>query len=167
MLVTWRGMFLVRHSLYSPSLRSDSTNIDSSRFFVKLIFSCEIYLELHECLVFRFNLYIFFFHKRRFFSRICQKKKNNNNNSFCFDCALRPLNYCNVYCGHSSVLSILFIPGQSLSEMFVFQYMQLCHVGTKYLILLQLFFLYPSAKLASNYGIISSYRDSTGSLFCC
>ena len=36
MLVTWRGMFLVRHSLYNPSFCSDSTNTDSNRFFAKL-----------------------------------------------------------------------------------------------------------------------------------
>ena len=112
------------------------------------------------------SIYFFSIRDDSFLEYAKKNNNNNNNNSFCFDCALRPLNYCNVYCRHSSVLSILFIPGQSLSEMFVFQYMQLCHVGTKYLILLQLFFLYPSAKLTSNYGIISLYGDCTGSLFC-
>ena len=42
--------------------------------------------------------------------------------------------------------------------------MHLCHVGTKYFALLELLFLQPSAILASNYGIISSYVDWTGSL---
>ena len=36
MLVTWRGMFLVKHSLYNPSFFSDLTKTDSNRFFVKL-----------------------------------------------------------------------------------------------------------------------------------
>ena len=41
--------------------------------------------------------------------------------------------------------------------------MPLFYVGTKYLVLLQLLFLYTSAILALNYGIISSYVDSTSS----
>ena len=46
--------------------------------------------------------------------------------------------------------------------------MPLFYVGTKYLVLLQLLFLYTSTILALNYGIISSYVDSTGSfLRCC
>ena len=45
--------------------------------------------------------------------------------------------------------------------------MHLCCVGTKYLVLLQLLFLYLSAILASNYGIISSYVDYTGSFIGC
>ena len=66
MLVNWRGMFLVRHSLYNPSFCSDSTNTDSYRFFV-------IYFVLHMCVFFRFK--ILFFHNRWFWLRMCQKKK--------------------------------------------------------------------------------------------
>ena len=40
-------------------------------------------------------------------------------------------------------------------------------MGTKDLVLLQLLFLFPRAILASNYGIISSYLDCTGSFLGC
>ena len=50
------------------------------------------------------------------------------------------------------------------SKIFVFEYMHLCCVGTRYFVLLQLLFLYTSTILTSNYGIISSYVDCTGSL---
>ena len=52
------------------------------------------------------------------------------------------------------------------SKIFVFQYMHLCCVGTRYFVLFQLLFLYTSAILASNCGIISSYLDCTRSLLC-
>ena len=45
--------------------------------------------------------------------------------------------------------------------------MHLCRVGTNYLLLLQLLFLYPSAIHASNYGIISSHVDCTDSFLGC
>ena len=52
------------------------------------------------------------------------------------------------------------------SKLVVFRYVHLFCVGTKYLVLLQLFLytiyiLYTSAIFTSNYGIISSYVDST------
>ena len=50
------------------------------------------------------------------------------------------------------------------SKIFVFQYMHLFCIGTRYFVLLQLLFLYTSAILALNYGIIISYVDCTGSL---
>ena len=40
-------------------------------------------------------------------------------------------------------------------------------MGTKYLVLWQLLFPYSRTILASNYGIISSYLDYTGSFLCC
>ena len=40
-------------------------------------------------------------------------------------------------------------------------------MGTKYLVLLQLLFLYPRAILTSNYEIISSYLDCTGYFLGC
>ena len=40
-------------------------------------------------------------------------------------------------------------------------------MGTKYLVLLQLLFPYARAILASDYGIISSYLDCTGSFLGC
>ena len=49
------------------------------------------------------------------------------------------------------------------SKIFVFQYMHLFCVGINYLVLLHLLFLYTSAIFTSNYGIISSYVDCTGS----
>ena len=49
----------------------------------------------------------------------------------------------------------------------VFQYMRLFCVATKYLVLLQLLFLYTNAILASNYGIIGSSVDSAGSSLGC
>ena len=42
-----------------------------------------------------------------------------------------------------------------------------CYVSTKYLVLWQLLSPYPRAILASNYGIISSYVDCTGSFLGC
>ena len=45
--------------------------------------------------------------------------------------------------------------------------MQLCRVGTKYLVSLRLLFLYPSAILASNYEIIRSYVDCADSFLGC
>ena len=60
MLVTWRGMFLVKHALQNPSFCSHSTQKDSYGFFVKLSSkpSCEIYLVLHECVFFRFKSFL-------------------------------------------------------------------------------------------------------------
>ena len=49
------------------------------------------------------------------------------------------------------------------SKILVFQYMHLFCVDTKYVVLLQLLFLYTSAIFTANYGIINSYVDSTGS----
>ena len=53
------------------------------------------------------------------------------------------------------------------SKILFFQYMHLFCVGTKYLVLLQLLFLYNSAIFTSNHGIISSYVHSTGSFLGC
>ena len=53
------------------------------------------------------------------------------------------------------------------SKIFVFQNIHLFCVGTKYVVLLQLLFLYISAIFTSNYGIISSYVDFTGSFSGC
>ena len=52
-------------------------------------------------------------------------------------------------------------------KIFVFQYMHLCCIGTKYLVLLQLLFLYPSAILGSNYAFISWNVDCTASFLGC
>ena len=60
-------------------------------------------------------------------------------------------------------LALYSITVNLYSKIFVFQYMHLCCVGTRYFVLLQLLFLYTSAILASNYGIISSYVDCTSS----
>ena len=49
------------------------------------------------------------------------------------------------------------------SKIVSFQYMHLFCVGIKYVVLLQLLFLYTSATFTSNYGVISSYVDSIGS----
>ena len=61
-------------------------------------------------------------------------------------------------------LALYSIAVNLYSKIFVFEYMHLCCVGTRYFVLLQLLFLYTSAILASNYGIIISYVDCTGSL---
>ena len=61
-------------------------------------------------------------------------------------------------------LALYSITVNLYSKIFVFEYMHLCCVGTWYFVLLQLLFLYTSAILASNYGIIISYVDCTGSL---
>ena len=53
------------------------------------------------------------------------------------------------------------------SKIFVFRYIHFLCVGTKYLVLLQVLFLFTSAILAANYGIASSYVDFTGSFLCC
>ena len=49
------------------------------------------------------------------------------------------------------------------STIFVLEDMHLRCVGTRYFVLLQLLFLYTGAIPASNYGIIISYVDCTGS----
>ena len=70
--------------------------------------------------------------------------------------------WCNV--GTERFLALYSIMVNVYSKIFVFEYMHLCCVGTRYFVLLQLLFLYTSTILASNYGIISSYVDCTGSL---
>ena len=60
-------------------------------------------------------------------------------------------------------LALYSITVNLYSKIFVFQYMHLCCVGTRYFVLLQLLFLYTSAIRASNYGIINSYIDCTSS----
>ena len=74
-----------------------------------------------------------------------------------------------LWCSADTVMISVFssIRVNLRSKIFVFQYMHLRCVGTKYLVLLQLLFLYPSAILASNYGIISSYVDCAVSFLGC
>ena len=68
------------------------------------------------------------------------------------------------YNAHTEMFLALYsITVNPYSKIFVFQYLHLCCVGTRYFILLKLLFLYTSAILASNYGIISSYVDCTSS----
>ena len=76
--------------------------------------------------------------------------------------AMRPF-WCNP--DTELFLTLFLISVDLYSKFFVFQYMHLCSVRTKYFVLLQLLFLYTSVILASNYGIISSYVDRTASAF--
>ena len=67
-------MFLVRHSLYNPSFCSDSTNTDSSRFFVKLSFP----LEFISCCMSVFSFVLrFYFSITGDFDFECAKKRNS------------------------------------------------------------------------------------------
>ena len=75
MLVTWRGMFLVRHSLHNPIFCSDSTNTDSNRFFVKLRLLVKFIWYCMSVLSFLW-IYLYFFRNSWFFPWMCQKKKN-------------------------------------------------------------------------------------------
>ena len=64
----------------------------------------------------------------------------------------------------------MFLPLSSITvnlHLKIFAFKDKCCVGTKYLVLWQLFFPYPRAILASNYGIISSYLDCRGSFLAC
>ena len=60
-------------------------------------------------------------------------------------------------------LALYSITVNLYSTIFVLEDMHLCCVGTRYFVLLQLLFLYTGAIPASNYGIIISYVDCTGS----
>ena len=66
-----------------------------------------------------------------------------------------------------TTLGFSLIPVNLHSKNFVFQHMHLFCVGTNYLVLFPLLFLCPSAIFTSNYEIISSYVDSTGSFLGC
>ena len=59
MLITWRGMFLVKYSLYNPRFFSHSIQTDFYGFFsfCKVKPSYELYSLLHECLFFSFKLF--------------------------------------------------------------------------------------------------------------
>ena len=90
MLVTWRGMFLVKRSLCNPSFCSLLTRTDSYRFFVKLSSHVKsISFSRIVC-----SLVLIFFHNRWFFRRMCRKQKNQ----FLFRLALNALKrlWCNV-----------------------------------------------------------------------
>ena len=149
-------MFLVRHSLYNPSFCSDSTNTDSSRFFVKLSFP----LEFISCCmsVFSFVLRFSITGDFDFLTNVLKTE---------IQCLFRlSLNGMKRlwYNADTDMFLVLYSIAVNLYwKIFVFQYMHLCCVGTRYFVLLQLLFLYTSAILASNYGIISSYVDCTSS----
>ena len=153
-------MFLVRHSLYNPSFCSDSTNTDSYPFFVKLSLPVEF---IWCCLsVFSFVLR-FCFSITGDFDFECAKKEIQ----FLFRLSLNAMRrfWCNPYT--ELFLALYSITVNLYSKTFVFQYVHLCCVRTKYFVLLQLLFLYTKAILSSNYGIISSYVDCTASVFGC
>ena len=84
-------------------------------------------------------------------------------NSFFFRLGLNALK--RLWCNADTQMLLAFssIMVNLHSKIFVFQYMHLFCVGTKYLVLLQLLFLYTSAIFTSDYGITSSYVDYTGS----
>ena len=132
-------MFLVRQPLYNPSSCSDLTNTDSLSFLCKTKPSCEIYLVLQECVFFRFKIC---FHNRWFLLWMCQKKEIQ----FLFRLGLNAVKllWCNtdtqMLLPFSSIMVNLHL------QIFVFQYMHLFCVGTKYVVLLQLLFLYTAAQ---------------------
>ena len=154
-------MFLVRHCLYKPSFCSHSTHTDSYRFFVKL----SLLVKFNWCCknVFSFVLRCFSTTGDSCFE--CAEKKEIE---FLFRVGLNAIKrlWCNadiqMLLAFSSIMVNLY------SKIFVFQYMHLTFcVGTKYVVLLQLLLLNTSAIFTSNYGIISSYVDSTGSFIGC
>ena len=93
---------------------------------------------------------------------MCRK----NENQFLYRLAIKRL-WCNADTQMSLAFSSIMV--NLHSKIFAFQYMHLLCVGTKYVVLLQLFIqdLYTSAIFTSNYEIISSYVDSTGSFLGC
>ena len=152
-------MFLVRHSLYNPSFFSHSTRTDSYRFFVKL----SLVVKFIWCCrnVFSFALR-FFFHNRWFSLSMCRKKEIQ----FLFRLDLNAIK--RLWCNADTQILLAFsaVMVNLHSKIFVFQYMHLFCVGTKYVVLLQILFLYTSAIFTSNYGVISSYVDSGVFLDC-
>ena len=143
MLVTWRGMFFVKHSLLNRNICSH----------------CEIHLVLHKCVFFRFQV----ISKTGDYNLMCRKKEIQ----FSFRLGLNATKrlWCNanieIFSAFSSITVNLY------SKNFVFQYMHLFSIGTNYLVLLQLLLLYTRAIFTSNYRIISLYVDSIGSFLGC
>ena len=142
-------MFLVRDSLYNPSYCSHSTRTHSCRFFVKLsllakfIWCCKnVFSFVLRCFSITGDSYV-----------ECAEKEKCR---FLFRLGLNATK--RLWCNADTQMLLAFssIMVNLHSRIFVFQYMHLLCVGTEYVVLLQLLFLYPSAILASNYRIISS-----------
>ena len=126
---------------------------------MKFIWSCMSVLSF--VLIY---IYIFFCIKDDFDLECAKQKKKF---SSCFEKSLNAMKrlWCN---GDTEMFLALYsITINLYSQFFVFQYMHLCCVGTRHFVLLQLLFLYTGTILASNYGIIRSYVECTGSPFCC
>ena len=128
-------------------------------FLCKTKPSCEINLVLHKRVFFRFKL----FPRQVIFYLKCQKKEIQLLFWLCLN-AIKRL-WFNAIIQMFSAFSSITV--NLLSKSFVFQYMHLFCVGTNYLALLPLLFLYTSAIFTSNYEIISSYVDCTGSFLGC
>ena len=154
-LDTWTGMFLVKHSLLNRSFCSHLTQTDSYRFFVKL----SLLVKFIWCYMSVFSFVSSCFQDRWFFLFNVPKKRNS---FFWF------LSFC-LWCNANIQMFLAFssIRVNLHSTNFVFQCMLLFFVSTNYLVLLQLLFLYTSAIFTSNYGIISSNVDCTGSFLGC
>ena len=128
-------------------------------FLCKTKPSCEINLVLHKCVFFRFKL----FPRQVIFYLMCRKKEIQFFSRLGLNATKRLWFNANIqmFSAFSSITVNLH------SKNFVFQCKYLFYVGTNYLVLLQLLFLYTSAIFTSNYGIISSYVDCTGSFLGC
>ena len=136
-------MFLVRHSLYNPSFCSDSTNSGSYRFFVKLSFP----LEFISCCMSAFSFVLrFYFSITVDFDFECAKKETQ----CLFRLSLNGMKRLWYNADTEMFLALYSVTVNLYSKIFVFQYMHLCCVGTRYFVLLQLLFLYTSAIRASN-----------------
>ena len=117
---------------------------------------CEIYLVLHEGVFFRFKL---FPRQAIHFPLMCRKKEIQFLSRLGLNAIKQLWSNANIQTSFSIFSSISV---NLCSKNFAFQYIQLFCVGTKYLVLLQLLFLYAKAIFTSNYGIISSHADSAG-----
>ena len=153
-------MFLVRHSLYNPSFFFSFDPYRFLPFLCKTKASCKIYLVLQECVFFRFKM---FFHNRWFLLWMCRKKEIQ----FLFRLGLNAIKWLWYNADTQMLWAFSSIRVNLHSKISVFQYMHLFCVATKYVVLLQLLFLYTSAVFASNYVIMSWYVDSTGSFLGC
>ena len=143
MLVTWRGMFLVKHSMLNRSFCSHLTQTDSYRFFIKL----SLLVKFIWCYISVFSFVSSYFQDRWFFTWNAEKKEIQLLFRLCLN-AIKRLWFNAIVQMFSAFSSIMV---NLLSKSFVFQYMHLFCVGTNYLALLPLLILCTSAIFTSSY----------------